>query len=130
MKKLFIIILAIHLLSGNIVFSEVTKLAFLMEHFFQHRQTANISFTEFLWLHYDAHSKHQQETHNDHHHESLPLKVLTVSLFLCSDCRHYPPSVCRTFAIDTTLKTNKLRPTSPLFSDSKIRFSVFQPPRA
>lgn len=122
--------LSIQLLSGNILFSEVTKLAFLAEHFFQHRQTADLSFAEFLWLHYDQHSKHQQETHKDHHHKSLPLKVLNVCLFLCSDCRHYPPSVSRTLQIDNTLRTNKLRPTSPLFSDSKIRFSVFQPPRA
>ena len=58
--------------------AESSKMAKLVEHFQEHiLESGNkISFAEFLWMHYNPNSDHEND---EHHHEKLPNLSLTSS---------------------------------------------------
>ena len=71
MNRLFIIILSLQIATGNILGCELSKLPFILQHYNEHQtQNSNISFWDFLNLHYfDANHKNSDPSHND-----LPLQ--------------------------------------------------------
>ncbi len=71
MKIFIVILLSIHLVSGNTFLSELTKFTDLIEHFQEHQQKdASINWLTFLKMHYfDA--QHQS---SDQHHQHLPFQ--------------------------------------------------------
>ena len=127
MKRLFIILIALQVLSGNHFLPELLKLPQLVQHFNEHRMENNgISLLDFLTLHY-FNAEHQEKDKT--RHKSLPLKS--------DNCAHHdmmkmrflaPPSVSEPVEVIFSTKTKPAIIENPFF-DSKIRFSVFQPPR-
>lgn len=127
MKRTIVILLVLQVLSGNILLSELAKVPQLIQHFYQHqRENGAIDFFSFLKMHY-ADPEHQKS--DSSRHGSLPLKSASsahAEIIVLSN--EMPPSV---LFIEKVLNFhNPQIPTSEnLFFDSKIRFSVFQPPR-
>jgi hypothetical protein len=125
MKKFLTILLALQLLTGNQFLAEMVKIPSLMEHFQEHKTiNEDLDFFTFLKMHYSD-PEHQK---SDARHDNLPLKVHTSAhaetfVFLLET----PPPVSEPILQDIENKTQAIKNNQ--FSDSKIRFSVFQPPR-
>jgi hypothetical protein len=125
MKKFLTILLVLQLLTGNQFLAEMVKIPTLIEHFQEHK-TANekLDFFTFLKMHYSD-PEHQK---SDARHDNLPLKVHSsahAEIFVFS--LEAPPSVSEPIFQNIENKTQAIK--NHQFSDSKIRFSVFQPPR-
>ena len=74
-KKIWALIMAVHLFSGNVLMAEIGKIPFLWQHFFQHQESrSDVSIQEFLILHYSE--NHHRKSDLEHHH--LPLVNLQV----------------------------------------------------
>jgi hypothetical protein len=72
-------LLCMQILSGNAFASEMAKLPFLIQHYFEHGQEEHpgLSFSDYLWEHYVAKSHdHKEKKHCD---DKLPFKH-------CHDC--------------------------------------------
>jgi hypothetical protein len=125
MKKILSILLALQLLTGNQFLAEMVKIPTLIEHFKEHKAlNDNLDFFTFLKMHYSD-PEHQK---SDTRHDSLPLKVHSsahAETFVFSLETH--PSVPEPILQDIENKTQAIK--NHQFSDSKISFSVFQPPR-
>jgi hypothetical protein len=75
-KKIWALIMAVHLFSGNVLMAEIGKLPFLWQHFFQHQKSrSGVSVQEFLIIHYSKNRHRQSDL--EHHH--LPLVSLHVA---------------------------------------------------
>ena len=125
MKIFLIILLALQLLTGNQFLAEMVKIPILLEHFQEHKAVnQNLGFIAFLKMHYGD-PEHQK---SDARHDTLPLKAHTsahAETFVC--LLETPPSVFEPISQDIGNKIRILKNNQ--FSDSKIRFSIFQPPR-
>jgi hypothetical protein len=126
MKRITVILLVFQLLSGNVLLPELAKIPQLMHHFYEHQlENERIDFLSFLKMHY-ADPEHQQRDAS--RHGSLPLKTMTSAHAETLVLSETTPSV---FTIENPVFLKKT--TTPsienFFFDSKIRFSVFQPPR-
>ena len=125
MKFFLTILLALQLLTGNQFLAEMVKIPSLIEHFQEHKEiNENLDFFTFLKMHYSD-PEHQK---SDARHDSLPLKVHTsahAETFVFSI--ETPPSVSEPYFQNIENKTQAIK--THQFSDSKIHFSVFQPPR-
>ena len=126
MKKILVILLVMQIFSGNVLLPELAKIPQLMEHFRQHQRENNaLDFFSFLKMHY-ADPEHQQKDAS--RHGSLPLKSLSLAHAEVLVLYETTPSVLEVEKVEIAQKS--LMPTSTnLFYDSKIRFSIFQPPR-
>lgn len=126
MKKIIVILLAFQILSGNVLLSELAKVPQLMQHFHQHQRENNtIDFLSFLKMHY-ADPEHQRKDAS--RHGSLPLKTVTSAHAEIVVLSETTPSVF--LAEKAVIFENPILPaTENLFFDSKIPFSIFQPPR-
>ena len=127
MKKILGILLSLQLLLGNTFISELAKIPALIHHYQEHLKESNntLNFITFLEMHYND-VEHQQKDAS--RHGSLPLKT------------HAPAHAeTFTFNIENTpsvstpilqdIENKELIIEDNPFYDSKIRFSVFQPPR-
>ena len=126
MKKILVILLVMQIFSGNVLLPELAKIPQLMEHFRQHQRENNaLDFFSFLKMHY-ADPEHQQKDAS--RHGSLPLKSLSLAHAEVLVIYETTPSV---FEVEKVEIAQKLHlPTSKnIFFDSKIRLSIFQPPR-
>ena len=125
MKKILILFLALQLLTGNQFLAEMVKIPSLIEHFQEHKAAnQDLSFFTFLKMHYGD-PEHQK---SDARHDNLPLKVHTsahAETFVFSIETH--AAEFEPFLQEMGNKTQAIK--NHQFSDSKIRFSVFQPPR-
>ncbi|MBL7813592.1 MAG: hypothetical protein JNL70_01210 [Saprospiraceae bacterium] len=126
MKRIIVILLAIQILSGNILLPELAKVPQLLQHFDEHqRENKMLNFLAFLKMHY-ADPEHQQKDATKH--GSLPLKSTSLAHAEIIVLSETTPSVI--FNDNPTFSEKPILPTTEnLFFDSKIRFSVFQPPR-
>ena len=89
---LFIFLLE-SLFPKGLALAESSKMVKLFEHFQEHvLESGNeIGFAEFLWMHYNPNSDHENE---EHHHEKLPNLSLTnsfVGLFYQSFNEYFSP---------------------------------------
>ena len=121
MKRAVSILLLFSYLTSFTEFSEVLRLPLLIEHYAEHKsQVADISFTEFLAMHYET-----DVAHDDKGHE-LPFK----------DCTH---SLCCTSVV---LPTQKIYLTVHTIAVAQVHTSfyllhepellsvdIFQPPK-
>jgi hypothetical protein len=126
MKRITVILLALQLLSGNALLPELAKIPELMHHFYEHqRENESIDFVSFLKMHY-ADPEHQKNDAS--RHGSLPLKSMTTAHAETLVWNETTPSV---FFEETSpiFEKSPISAIENLFFDSKIRFSVFQPPR-
>ena len=127
MKRTIVILLIFQVLSGNILMPELAKVPQLMQHFYQHqRENGTIDFLSFLKMHY-ADPEHQKS--DTSRHGSLPLKTVSsahAEIVVLHD--EMTPSVCEECSVHIFEKSILSSIENPFF-DSKIRFSVFQPPR-
>jgi hypothetical protein len=125
MKRILTILLALQLLTGNQFFAELVKIPSLIEHFQEHKAAnQDLDFFTFLKMHYSD-PEHQK---SDARHDNLPLKVHSsahAEIFVFS--LETPSSVSEPMSQNIENKTQVIK--NHQFSDSKIRFSVFQPPR-
>jgi hypothetical protein len=129
-KRLFIFLIITQLLSSNHFLPELMKLPQLLRHYAEHRVENNaLDFVAFLTLHY-ANSEHQQK--DAARHGDLPLQS--------THCAHHAdflkmafPNTLPIWGDKTSFlvdaKNQKQRLYTPFFYDSKIHFSIFQPPR-
>ena len=126
MKKILVILLVMQIFSGNVLLPELAKIPQLMAHFRQHQRENNaLDFFSFLKMHY-ADPEHQQKDAS--RHGSLPLKSLSLAHAEVLVLYETTPSVLEVEKVEIAQKS--LMPTSTnLFFDSKIRLSIFQPPR-
>ena len=126
MKQIIVILLTFQILSGNVLLSELAKVPQLIHHFNEHqRENKTIDFLTFLKMHY-ADPEHQRKDAS--RHGSLPLKTVTSAHAEIVVLSETAPSVF--VAEKAVIFENPTLPTTEnLFFDSKIRFSVFQPPR-
>ena len=126
MKKILVILLVMQIFSGNVILPELAKIPQLIEHFRQHQRENNaLDFFSFLKMHY-ADPEHQQKDAS--RHGSLPLKSVSLAHAEVIVLHETAPSVYEVEKADFAQKL--LLPTSKnLLFDSKIRFSIFQPPR-
>ena len=126
MKRTIVILLVIQILYGNVLLPELAKVPQLMEHFNEHqRENKMLNFLTFLKMHY-ADPEHK---HNDaSKHGSLPLKSLSSAHAEVIVLSEIHPSV---FLVEnaSVFQNHVISSIENPFFDSKIRFSVFQPPR-
>ncbi len=126
MKKILVIFLVLQILSGNILLSELAKIPQLIEHFKQHQnENTQIDFISFLKMHY-ANPEHQRKDAS--RHGSLPLKSVTSAHAEVVVLSETTPSVFLAEKVKIT-QNLQLPSSENCFFDSKIRQSVFQPPR-
>ena len=126
MKRITVILLVIQILSGNVLLPELAKFPQLMHHFHEHQhENKSIDFLSFLKMHY-ADPEHQQNDAS--RHGSLPLKSVTTAHAEVVVMSETTPSV---FIIENTsiFINSAISALENPFFDSKICFSVFQPPR-
>lgn len=127
MKRTIVILLVLQVLSGNILLPELAKVPQLMQHFYQHqRENGAIDFLSFLKMHY-ADPEHQKS--DPSHHSSLPLKSVSsahAEIVVLHEDIHPTVAFAGKFL---NFKNPQIPSSENLFFDSKIRFSVFQPPR-
>ena len=126
MKKILVILFSLQLLSGNTFLSEMAKIPALVHHYQEHRQeNTATNFITFIEMHYNN-VEHQQKDAS--RHGSLPLKTHAPAH---AETFAFPlestPSVSAHVLPDFKCKTLIIKENP--FYDSKIRFSVFQPPR-
>ena len=126
MKKILVIFLVLQIFSGNILLPELAKILQLFEHFREHqRENKVLDFISFLKMHY-ADPEHQRKDAS--RHGSLPLKSVTSAHAEVVVLSETTPSVSVGEKVKIT--QNLQFPASEnCFFDSKIRSSIFQPPR-
>ncbi len=126
MKQIIVILLTFQILSGNALLPELAKVPQLIHHFNEHqRENKTLDFFSFLKMHY-ADPEHQRNDAS--RHGSLPLKTVTAAHAEVIVLSETAPSVFVTEK--TIIFENPILPsTENLFFDSKIQFSIFQPPR-
>ena len=126
MKQIIVILLAIQILSGNVLLPELAKVPQLIHHFNEHqRENKAIDFLTFLKMHY-ADPEHQRKDAS--RHGSLPLKSVSAAHAEVIVLSETTPSVFD--AEKAIVFENPILPaTENLFFDTKIQFSIFQPPR-
>lgn len=126
MKRIIVILLTFQILSGNVLLPELAKVPQLIHHFNEHqRENKTLDFFSFLKMHY-ADPDHQRKDAS--RHGSLPLKTVTTAHAEVIVLSEMTPSVC--VAAKAVIFENPIIPTTEnLFFDSKIQFSIFQPPR-
>lgn len=126
MKQVFAILLSLQLLSANSFFPELAKLPFLLKHFQEHQiAEPDIDFIAFLTLHY---FNPNHESKDVTHHKTLPLKsshFAQAEIFNISD--NAIPSFITPIA--QIVDNESIMSQTDSFVDSKIYFSIFQPPQ-
>ena len=95
----------------------------LMQHYKQHRTTdAQLSFIDFLAMHYGANSEHQK--HPNHSHQNLPAGGHTVPVFSSNTVRLHFSSAVGAILASKTVFFRK----ADLYSFLTV-FSLINPPR-
>lgn len=86
MKKAIAIFFCVQLLSGNTFATEVMKLPFLVQHYFEHEKAEHpdLGFGDYLWEHYVKDNHGDEE--KGHCDEKLPFKH-------CNDCCSHHTSI-------------------------------------
>jgi hypothetical protein len=125
-KGLFVLLFVFQFATGNVFFAEAAKIPFLLEHYRQHTEQApNLSFLQFLSLHY------QNENHerSDEHHGHLPLHSCGECSIVATGISILPPSFQLAMFLPELPASKKqcfhyrFFPTNGAFS------AIFQPPR-
>ena len=122
MKRAVSILLLFSYLTSFTEFSEVLRLPLLIEHYAEHKsQVADISFTEFLAMHYET-----DVAHDDKGHE-LPFKDCSHSM--C--CQPVVLPVQRIFLNVVLLKTHQVHTSFYLLHEPELLpGDIFQPPKS
>jgi hypothetical protein len=126
-QRISIYFLAIYLLSATPL-HELLKLPMLVQHFMEHKaENSQISFCEFLEMHYAAHSTHDA----DHKHDGkLPFKSC--------HCAHHAvvlhctlaflPNLCNSERVYPTEKKQRISRYRSAFSCASLG-AIWQPPK-
>ena len=127
MKSLVALLLAVLMLGSNLLpgfrIDQSAKWVDLMQHYKEHRQEdAQLSFMDFLAMHYGANSEHQK--HPNHSHHNLPAAGNTVPVFSSNTIRIHFSSVP---GEGLSIKTAFFR-RADLYSFLAV-FSLINPPR-
>lgn len=91
MKRLFAISLLTLYISSYTEFHEALRLPILLEHYFEHRQqVSDMTFMEFLTMHYRTDQAHDDQDHrlpfkDLHHSITVPVVVLPVQKIVFGD---------------------------------------------
>jgi hypothetical protein len=128
MRSFFAVVLACWMLGGSLLpgfgIDQSAHWGDLMLHFQQHRQAdPNLSFTDFLTMHYGADSEHQK--HPNHSHQNLPSSSHSIPVYTPSDIRLVAMAPVQ-FLMST--KTDYFR-KADLYAFLTV-FALINPPRA
>jgi hypothetical protein len=76
MKLILALFISLQIITNNTFVEDIARIPVLIEHYQHHQQeeTPNISFSEFISMHYGSDAGDS----NDIHHHSLPLKHTTM----------------------------------------------------
>ena len=129
LKVILSFFFSLHLLTMGVSSVESVKLPFLIEHYLQHSGTTEVSFLEYLALHYDnpEHLQSDQEQH-----KKLPIQQTHV----CQDCISIfdlPPLSTLPLPASNLTSISTINQSLPLYiSSSSPRYleCIFQPPKA
>ncbi|CAA9195618.1 hypothetical protein FLA105534_00738 [Flavobacterium bizetiae] len=125
MRKVIIYIFIFLIVSNIGFFQQFYKLPILIEHYKEHQQRHNVSFIDFLEMHYWGEDLNDNDSDRD---MQLPFKHISSASFQLV----FVPSEKHTFDIffNTDFSESRIIPfTSNLYSDPAL-FSVFRPPLA
>ncbi|ATL47680.1 hypothetical protein COR50_11160 [Chitinophaga caeni] len=127
MKKCFVILIAIHFSTGNVILPALMKISPLIEHFHQHKmENPAITLLSFLYLHYSDVS-HLEKHHADH--ENLPWHFDDCCSFFV--CQHHQLMYEQQFYFQNHVIPLKIEKASfvSAFHDQSPIHTIFQPPR-
>lgn len=128
MKSILVVVFSFHLATGGVLFTELAKVPFLVQHFQDHQKlNSGICFGQFLWMHYMV-NKHRHDDNNKCHSQ-LPLCCLHYSTAE-TVVSNLPPAPHR-LELTFPLSQARLRPWAdyrfPLLEGAA--FGIFQPPK-
>ncbi len=125
MRKLIIYIFVFLIVSNIGFFQQFYKLPVLIEHYNEHKQRQNVSFIDFLEMHYWGEDLNDNDTDRD---MQLPFKHISSSSFQLV----FVPADKAVFNISINIgfsKSDSIPYKSNLYSNPAL-FSVFRPPIA
>ncbi|WP_026261824.1 hypothetical protein [Spirosoma panaciterrae] len=127
MKSFVAFMLACQMLGSSLLpgfgIDQSTRLVDLVQHYRQHRQTEpDLSFLDFMVMHYGANSEHQK--HPKHSHHNLPTTGHSLSVFMQASLRLIP-----TTAIQETIYVKSIFPAKADLYSFMIAFALINPPR-
>lgn len=125
MRKLIIYIFIFLIVSNIGFFQQFYKLPVLLEHFSEHQQRGNVSFIDFLEMHYWGEDLNDDDTDRD---MQLPFKHISSASFQLVFVPADKPSFYIPFRVGYD-PFNGIPYTTNLFSNPAF-FSVFRPPVA
>jgi hypothetical protein len=124
MRRITSIALLFLYLSVNTELHQVFRLPVFVEHYFEHtKDNENITFFNFITLHYSANS-----VQHDEHDQELPFKSNHCDAILIAIALP-PDNFFESIINDFLVRDSSLVPSSQFISSSYL-FAIWQPPRA